>query len=79
MSGSITVTLKGRDKPVLNVGGGGGKLTLRAGAAHSTTYYPALTGKPSIEGHELLGDSTIQQIGVGTLSVTEIEKILYLG
>lgn len=78
MSGSITVTLKGRDKPVLNVGGGG-KLTLRAGAAHGTTHYPALTGKPSIEGHELLGDSTIQQIGVGTLSVTEIEKILYLG
>lgn len=40
-------------------------------------HYPALTGKPSIEGHVLEGDSTIQEIGVGTLTVQEIEKILY--
>lgn len=76
MSGSITVTLKGRDKPVLNVGGGG-KLTLRAGAAHGTTYYPALSGKPSIEGHELLGDSTLPQIGVGDITPQDIDRIIY--
>ncbi len=39
--------------------------------------YEALMNKPSIEGHVLEGDSTIQQIGVGTLTVQEIEKILY--
>lgn len=39
--------------------------------------YEALRNKPSIEGHVLEGDSTIQQIGVGTLTVQEIEKILY--
>ena len=41
------------------------------------TDYEALNNKPSIEGHVLEGDSTIQQIGVGTLTVQEIEKILY--
>ena len=41
------------------------------------TDYNALENKPSIEGHVLEGDSTIQQIGVGTLTVQEIEKILY--
>lgn len=39
--------------------------------------YNSLLNKPSIEGHPLVGDSTLQQIGVGVLSVQEIEKILY--
>ena len=56
-------------------------LKLRIGNAMphgGTTDYNDLSNKPSIEGHELVGDSTIQEIGVDALSVTEIEKILYL-
>lgn len=43
-----------------------------------TGDYDKLANKPSIEGHLLEGDSTIGQIGVGTLTVQDIEKILYL-
>ena len=43
-----------------------------------TGDYNDLANKPSIESHVLQGDSTIEQIGVGTLTVQEIEKILYL-
>ena len=41
-------------------------------------HYRSLPDKPSIEGHILVDDSTLQQIGVGTASTAEIEKILYL-
>lgn len=44
-----------------------------------TGDYNDLTNKPSIEKHVLAGDSTLEQIGVGTLSVQDIEKILYVG
>lgn len=44
-----------------------------------TGDYNPLINKPSIEGTILQGDRTKEQIGVGTLSATEIEKILYLG
>ena len=40
--------------------------------------YNKLVNHPSIEKHVLIGDSTIEQIGVGTMTVQEIEKILYL-
>lgn len=43
-----------------------------------TGDYNALKNKPSIEKHELIGDSSIDQIGVGTATIAEIEKILYL-
>ena len=45
----------------------------------STSNYEELFNKPSIEGRTLLGDQTMRQLGVDTLSVQEIEKILYLG
>ena len=51
---------------------------LRISQSEGTSDYNRLLNKPSIEGHVLVGDSTIQQIGVGTISVTELEKILYL-
>lgn len=44
-----------------------------------TSNYEELINKPRIENCELVGNKTIDQIGVGTASVAEIEKILYLG
>lgn len=43
-----------------------------------TGDYNKLANKPRIENHELVGNSTIDEIGVGTLTVQEIERILYL-
>lgn len=43
-----------------------------------TTNYNRLSNKPSIEGVTLQGDKTFPQLGLGTLSVQEIERILYL-
>lgn len=40
--------------------------------------YDKLRNKPSIENVTLQGNKTIDQIGVGTMTVQEIEKILYL-
>lgn len=45
----------------------------------STTNYEDLYNKPSIEWHELNGNSTLPQIGVNTATTQEIEAILYLG
>ena len=44
-----------------------------------TSDYNNLENKPKIEDVELKGNRTLKQIGVDTLSVQEIEKILYLG
>lgn len=41
------------------------------------TDYNKLTNKPSIEGHTLVGDSTIQQIGVGELTPQDIDRIVF--
>ena len=43
-----------------------------------TTNYNRLSNKPSIEGVVLQGDKTFPQLGLNTLSVQDIEKILYL-
>lgn len=52
-----------------------GSLTIPKGGG--TNDYERLTNKPSIEGHELIGDKSFKQLGMDTLSVQEIEKILY--
>ena len=41
--------------------------------------YNKLINKPQIESVELIGNKTMKQLGVDTLSVQEVEKILYLG
>ena len=41
--------------------------------------YNKLTDKPSIENVTLEGDKTFRQLGLDTLSVQEIEQILYFG
>ena len=43
-----------------------------------TSDYNQLYNKPSIEGHVLEGDKTFPELGMDTLTVQEIEKILYL-
>lgn len=43
-----------------------------------TGDYNNLSNKPSIEGNTLIGDKSFRQLGLDTLSVQEIEKILYL-
>ena len=40
--------------------------------------YNELINKPQIESVELVGNKTMKQLGVDTLSVQDIEKILYL-
>lgn len=40
--------------------------------------YEKLKNLPQIEGNTLIGNKTFKQLGMDTLSVQEIEKILYL-
>lgn len=40
--------------------------------------YETAINKPKIEGVELVGNKTFKQLGIEPMSVTEIEKILYL-
>ena len=42
-----------------------------------TRDYNALTNKPSIEGHVLIGDSTLPQIGVNDITPQSIDIIIY--
>ena len=42
------------------------------------TYdYNELENRPSIEGHELIGDSTLPQIGVWDITPQQIDNIIY--
>lgn len=43
-----------------------------------TDDYEDLVNKPQIENVTLVGNKTMKQLGVDTLSVQEIEQILYL-
>lgn len=43
-----------------------------------TGDYNDLINKPQIESVTLIGNKTFKQLGIDTLSVQEIEKILYL-
>ena len=53
-------------------------VTLDIQSSSGTSDYNLLSNKPSIEGVELQGDKTFPQLGMNTLSIQEIEKILYL-
>ena len=50
-----------------------GTVTIRDG----TNDYENLVHKPSIEGHVLVGDSTLPQIGVGDITPQEIDSIVF--
>lgn len=59
-----------------------GEFDLKFGRVSINSYvspdYNLLDNKPKIENNELTGDKTFKQLGLDTLSVQEIEKILYL-
>ena len=42
-----------------------------------TDNYDDLYNHPSIEGNELIGDKTFKQLGLDTLTVQEVQAILY--
>lgn len=42
-----------------------------------TSDYRSLTNKPSIEGTVLIGDKTLPQIGVGTITEQDIDQLIY--
>ena len=62
--------------------GGGSSLNLGISKASGTNNYNALTNKPSINGVELVGDKTSDEIHVQgkmhALTTQEIERILYV-
>lgn len=64
----VKLTVKKNNPILLDVKNGGG----------SGFDYNQAVHKPQIEGVELVGNKTFSQLGMNTLSVTEIEKILYL-
>lgn len=51
---------------------------VKKGTSGGTNNYDLLRNKPQIEGVTLEGDKSFKQLGMDTLSVQEIEKILYL-
>ena len=55
------------------------KGNVRGGLSNTRAFdYEKLSNLPSIEGHTLIGDKSFPELGMDTLSVQEIEKILYL-
>lgn len=48
-----------------------------SGESTSREYdYEKLKNKPSINGVELIGDKTLEEIGIGEISNSEIEEII---
>lgn len=50
---------------------------IEPGSLIKVNYNTNVFNRPSIEGHELIGNKSFKQLGMDTLSVQEIEKILY--
>lgn len=50
---------------------------LSVGEAGASGDYSELYNKPSIESHVLVGDSTLEQIGVGTITPQDIDRMIY--
>ena len=44
--------------------------------AAGTVYYPALIDKPSIEGHVLVDDSSLGEIGISDITEQDIDRII---
>ena len=72
----ITLDIQGKQSIDLSVAGGSA-ISLGIERSTGTSNYNALVNKPSIEGHVLVGDSTLGQIGVGDITPQEIDTIIY--
>lgn len=72
--------ITGNISPIGSVSGGiSAKGNIKGGMSDQIAWdYEKLKNLPSIEGHVLIGDQTFPQLGMDTLSVQDIEKILYL-
>lgn len=72
----ITLDIQGKQSIDLSVAGESG-ISLGIERSTGTSNYIALINKPSIEGHVLIGDSTLGQIGVGDITPQAIDTIIY--
>lgn len=54
-------------------------LRMEKSGGEGTGNYERLVNKPSIEGHTLVGDSTLPQIGVGDITEQDIDRIIFGG
>lgn len=61
----------------LDVGGAPVGVSLGVGGALSTRDYNDLSNKPSIEGHVLVGDSLLPEIGVRDITPQDIDRIIF--
>lgn len=52
-------------------------ITLGINPSGGTSNYELLLNKPSIEGHTLIGDSKLPEIGVNTITEQDIDNIIY--
>lgn len=75
---TLPIALRGGSGTVpISIGSGSGTLHIGLSRAGGTNRYPALLEKPSIEGHVLVGDSTLPEIGVGDITPQDIDRIIY--
>ena len=66
----------------IKVGNGEAKwseLPYISGGGGGTMNYNALVNKPRIEGHELIGDKTFQEIGLEDITQQDIDDIIFGG
>lgn len=73
---AITLEIQGRSSLDLSMTSDP-TLTLGLERSTGTNNYESLVNKPSIEGHILMGDSTLTQIGVGDITPQAIDTIIY--
>ena len=71
VSGDVHASVSCNDQPEASVSMG--TVLIRDG----TNDYNKLINHPSIEGHTLIGDSTLPQIGVNDITEQAIDQIIY--
>lgn len=72
------ITLEMQSKTAMDLDiSSGGSIQLGIERSSGTSNYEALVNKPKIEGHTLIGDSTLDQIGVGDITPQDIDIIIY--
>lgn len=73
------ISLSIQEAPALGLSINNEQKTLGLGLVRTagTTDYEVLENKPSIEGHVLIGDSTLPEIGVEDITPQDIDKLIY--
>lgn len=73
-----TLDIGGGIDGTLDFGGGlDGNLDIGGVTVVCNDDYEALKNKPSIEGHVLVGDSLLHEIGVGDITPQDIDRIIF--